>query len=204
MMRLGWLALAAAAMMAATVGSAEATPATYTFSGVGAAYVCPSGDCDGATDVSGAFSFVITSDTSLVDTSGSPYFYLRNVDGTFTSGSYSATLTNVTLEANSDPSFENVDFYDHDFLNGLGLSDTALSGYNLLSSIGPITEPSPSGFLTPTFGGGSGFSTTAGDVLYFVSDDTLTFTANVPEPLTLSIVGAGLAGATLILRRKKK
>jgi hypothetical protein len=193
-------------MLAAAVGlglaaSATASPITYTFSGNAGGYACVV--CSGSdnTAFSGPFTLVVAADTTAVDATGNPYFRLNSVDGTFTAGSFSATLTGITLVANADPLFENIDFYNSAFNNGLGFTDPALSGYNLLSSIGPITALVAN--LTPTFLGGF-FTTTTGEQVYLTSDGSLTFiaAAPVPEPATLALVlvGLGVVGVSAKMR----
>ena len=193
--------LALAAMSLCFAGSAYAVPVTYTFSGNAGGYVNSVSD-----PFSGAFTFVVNGDTTAINTSGAPFFKLSNVNGTFTRGSFSATLTGVTVESNANPAFENIDFYNTTFLNGLGMSDPALNGYNLSTSIGPITVTtlSPAGsFLTPTFAGG-GFTTTGSDTVFFTSNDSLTFTAStasVPEPSAVLLLGLGLVGIVIMRKR---
>lgn len=194
-------ALAVVLFLSAT--TAQALPMTYTFTG----------DADvtlaNGTDLSGQFSLVINSDTSLVDLTSLPYSYLRDVSGLFTLGTFSDTLTDVTLVANGELSGfpANIQFFNGASNNGLGFDDpTGLAGYNLTESIAPITVSTSSlspDSLSPTFGGS--FSTTDGNTVEFTSDNSLTYQATaVPEPITLSLFGAGLAGAVAMRRRKKK
>src|SRR5271170_3466181 len=112
--------LAATAMGLGMAGPAHALPVTYTFSGDADGTVCTV--CDGSdnTPFLGPFTFVVTADTTTVDTTGAPYYRLNDVDGLFTQGSFSATFTGVTIVANADPAFENIDFYNSTFDNGLG------------------------------------------------------------------------------------
>lgn len=166
------------------VSTSNAATVTYTFDGTGAVTL-------NGTSLGTTFSVVFTGDTAAVDLSGCPFCRNNNLIGTFTDGSVVETIT-ATVESNS--SLANIDFYDATFTNGLGFQDNALAGYQLITSIGPITA-SPAN-LTPTFGGGT-FSTGDGGTLQFTESDSLSFAANVsstPLPPTWTMMLAGLAG----------
>jgi PEP-CTERM motif len=198
--------MAAAALAFGLVGRAYATPITYTFSGSAGGYTCTV--CDGSdnTSFSGNFSLAISADTSAVDTSGPPYSRLNGVSGAFADGSVNVTLTGVTIVVNGDPAFENVNFFSSDFADGLGLQNqAALNGYQLLTSVGPITATG--GDLSPTFGGGY-FTTSGAERVYLTNNDSLTFAADlvqsVPEPASLSLFAASLAFIGILgLRRRR-
>ena len=205
-----------AAMGLGLAASANAATITFTFSGNAGGETCVL--CTGAqptpwssdptTIPFGDFTFVVTADTASI-TGGADFKFLSNVSGTFTRGSYAATLTGVTVE--SSPTFSNIDFYASDFLNGLGMSHPALGGYTLSSSIGPLNDTDSGASLTPTFGFGSplsfgaGFATLSGERVFLTSNRDLTFQATladatVPEPGTITLVGLGLVA----LRRRRR
>jgi hypothetical protein len=202
-------ALVAAVIGVLPIAAAHATPITYTFTGVG------SGTANGVAFTDTDFTFVFTADTSNIDASGAPFFDLHGVGGTFTEGSYSATLApTVTIVATEDASFPRINFFNADVTNGLGLNNSALATYDLSTSIGPITTPP--GFLTPTFPApgdpaSSGFATLGDGAVIFTADESLVFTAAlqtppppVPEPSSIVLMTAGVLGMGLIYRRSRR
>ncbi len=46
----------------------------------------------------------------------------------------------MTLEVNGNAGFQNVDFYDSAFTNGLGMTSASLVGYNLTSNLSNVPE----------------------------------------------------------------
>jgi hypothetical protein len=188
----------------------HALPATYTFSGTASGTLF---DATGApTDfMDQLFSIVLSADTAAIDATGAPFFRLDNIGGSFAEGAFTGTLSPfVTIVVNADPAFERVNFFNPTFDNGLGFSGhPGLNGYDLSTSIGPLTVPdpinAPLGFLNPTLGAGS-FALEDGGSVHFAGNTSLTFTANVtggtvPEPATLLLVGVGLAAVAIGRRR---
>jgi hypothetical protein len=196
------LALAGLVFTGLTVTSpSDAAPITYTFTGVG------SGTID-TSAFSGQFSFAFTGDTSNVQPDA-PFYRLFNLGGTFTAGSFSATLTsNNVIVATADSTIPRINFFNSTVTAGLGFQDPALTGYDLMTSIGPVTVSAPgtsTSFLLPTFGGGS-FITTTGIAIAIAENSSLTFEASVsavPEPSTWAMLILGFSGLSFIAYRRR-
>jgi hypothetical protein len=193
-------AIIAAAFCLTSVSTSRASPVTYTFDGTGGVTLDMVALGDPTTGID-TFSVVFTGDTSAIDGSGAPYYRYNNITGIFSDSSVSEAIT-ATIVVDSDPAYERVNFYNSSFDNGLGLMDiAALNGYQLNTSVGPVT-----GSLNPTLDSGT-FSTAGGD-LQFVSSDSLSFTASVsstPLPATLPLLASGLGAMGLLgWHRKRK
>ncbi len=187
---------------AVVAGLAFSNPAragviTYTFSGVG------NGTVD-TTAWSGDFTFVFTADTANITSGGGEYFQ-RNIGGTFSEGSYSATLVaDNTVVDNTAPSTPRLGFFNVTFDNGGTIQNSTFTTYNLSTSLGPITGTGSN--LLPTLNpSGDGFGTTNGHTIELLGISSLTFTASaVPEPSSLALLAAGLAGCGLFLRHRHR
>lgn len=181
--------LGAVAMLAASFFSAaEAAPVTYTLSGTA------SGVVGAGAFTSSAFTWTLTGESTLIFPT-SPGLVLPMVWGDSLTIAGIGTLTpSVPLLAFVDNLVPNgIGLVDSSLTGGIGFKAAALAGYNGISSIGPIPV---------TFLGSAPLPSNMGNFEIFPT--SLTFQAvGVPEPLTLALFGAGLAGIGA-LRRKRK
>jgi hypothetical protein len=201
-------AFATIAALSLLPAAARADQFQYVFSGT--AWGCENTtNCYTSSDPV-AFTMTFTENTSALANLGSGYYAYQNVNASFeVGGNGPFTLTGVNLEVNSNPSGENVDFYDSTFTNGLGLTSSLLNGYTLTS---PISIALTSTGLTPTIPSVNPldngiFTDTASDTFQFQGNSVLGFTAtdltpaSTPEPSSLLLMGSGLAGLATLRRR---
>jgi PEP-CTERM motif len=179
---------------------AHAETITYSFSGVG-------NGTAGGNAWSGDFTFVFTGNTANVYGPSSGEYFQYSLGGTFSEGSYSASLqANNIVVVNTDPSFPRLGFYNSTVDNGGTIQNSVFTSYALATALGPITETGPN--LLPTFNSnGDGFGTTGGQTIELLGMTSLTFTATVvPEPSSLLLAGLASSGvgAGLIYRRRRR
>jgi len=172
------------------VNPAQATPITFSFTGVG------SGNLDTTVFTDAAFEVLISADTDDVsyDIYGPDTPAIEDLSGTIDiSGVGIGTFVNPLYvfdnQKNSAVGFGNLTEYD---LIDLFVIGVGLDTYDLTTPFGPITD------LDPFFWQFVDVNLSIG-VLTFTSMSYATFTA-IPEPTTVLLVGLG---GLALLRRKR-
>ena len=175
-MKNGIVCLAAAISMAASMGVAEASPITENLS----FSASPFGPAGGpVSTLSGTFE--LTFDPTLT--------YAFNSVG-ITELSLNLPVTSVGFQYN--PNANNGNLMIGGTLNGVSV----LAGTGMYDFSVTFIDVRTSTVML----GGAQYTTPASGTLY---GDLFQGTASVPEPLTLSMFGAGLAGAAAFRRRRK-
>jgi hypothetical protein len=199
--------LSAAILLLAPVAAAHADPVTYTLTGV------MSGSLNGVAFINATVTFTETADTSTAF-AYEPYIY-GNTDGSSTvsvSGFGTATLTDPYFGAlaQSQPMSSDITgFFDIDTSFGLGPVNTGFDGYDLTTSIGPLSGPL-------AYNPGTFEATTLGALTITSYGGPSTFTATVtpppppppppppavPEPSSIYLLGTGVLGIAGAARKK--
>jgi hypothetical protein len=167
--------LAAVMSMAASMGVADAAPfnANYSFNAT------PFGPAGGPLSaLTGTFQLTFDPTLSNAFTTTGITELSLNLPVTSVGFQYNANANNGNLMIGGTLNGVNV-------LAGTGAYDFSVTFINVKS--------------TPVMLGGAQYTTPASSTLY---GDLFQGTVSVPEPLTLSMFGAGLAGAAVLRRRK--
>jgi len=174
------------------VDKADALPITYSFEGVG------SGSLNNVAFDNSAFSFELHADTDKITNYG--VFKVRvissaiNITG-FSTASFNPSVLNVFM----NPSFNALGFQDTLHGDLLDISDDALAGYNLATSIDVIYEPDPTAYNQFV-----NVATTSGP-MSLSNVDWVNFSATVvPEPSSALLLAVGSGGVIFYRRAKER
>lgn len=161
------------------------------------------------------FSLTYVEDTTSVVQGGGYDYDNPAGNGTFTEGSYTATITNANIAINGNGNtgvgaYYTVFLFNSDFGSSIGISDdSVLAGYGLVSPITTGSILSSSTYPSPNIAAyqdALGFTTSGGATVEFTSLDSLDFTASVPttgavpEPSMLFFILTALM--TLVVVRR--
>lgn len=181
---------AAATMLAASFfAAAEAAPITYKLQGLFDGSI-------GGTPVTGeAFVWTITGDTASEFVFVPGIFMVPALTNTIEVSGFGTLIPTAPFVVFFQPGVGQDGFIATNFISGISFIRSLLGAYTGTTSIGPLG-------VSPLFTGP--LATNMG-ILSIGNTTDLTFQAStVPEPLTLALFGAGLAGIGALRRRKQK
>lgn len=195
-MRVQTFIAALALMTASCFSAAQAAPITYTLSGT------LSGSLELASFTDKAFSWTVTGDTTQKQTLGSGLSAVPALTSFLEIADVGSPITPMggeVLASSGAPLFATFAFDIGDGLDGVGFFAPELAGYDGLRSMAPIAVNFTGTFLLTTDQGMLLFETGSDMMFQAVTVPD----ADTPEPITLPLFGAGLAGAAAMRRRHK-
>lgn len=191
-----YLITAFAFLTACVLSAVHAAPITYTLTGT------MSGDfsINLASFTDKAFTWTITGDTTQRQTLASGLSAVRAQTSSLDIADVGSSIMpdDQLFAVAGAPHFSTFAFTVSDGMDGIGFTAPELASYDGVSAIGPISVALNGTFFLPT---------RHGEILFIAEAKNMVFQAvtvpGVPEPLTLTLFGAGLAGIGALRRRHK-
>lgn len=191
-MRIQNILAATAVLVAGLFSTAEAAPITYKLQGQMDATV-------NGTPVTGVFVWTVTGDTASLSMLFPGVFMVPALSNSIDVSGFGTLIPTAPFFVFFQPGVGQDGFIATNFVSGISFIRSLLVAYTGTSSIGPLgVSPLFAGALATDKGTLSIDNTTGLVFQAVVAGST------VPEPLTLTLFGAGLAGLGAIRRRKQK